>query len=513
MSGKVVYVPLDERHCNYGYPYVLGKFSGMDIVRPPEEMMSRIKQPCDIESLWEWLYENVKDCDYAILSLDMLVYGCILSSRHHHMSVEESVARLNRLRKLREINSKVEIHAFNLIMRVANYDNNSEEPDYWEKYGTKIWKYSWLSDKDLKTGLDDNERNEFDELKGTIPSEYLSDYTDRRKVNLQVNLNALNLVEEDFIDYLVIPKDDTSEYGFSTRDQGIIYENIYKRGLQDRVLIYPGTDEVGCTLTARVFNRTRGFVPKVCVYYSSTIGPSIIASYEDRPINESIKWQLLSAGCMMVDSYKEADFILMVNTPGKYMMESYEQLKSDRTYINFRNLLEFVQKLKYFISCGKICVVADIAYANGADNELVQILMRERLLEKIAGYGGWNTAANTLGVVILQGVIASALRVRNIVDYPDFFSFHIQKIVKDWAYQSNVLWYIYGVLAVELGFDSYKLGEMKEKVAANIVVKLNEFIEKNLVKNLPVGNITVNSVKLAWDRVFDVEFDLNIKYL
>lgn len=511
MNSKVVYVPLDERHCNYGYPYELGRFAGIDIARPPESIMSKVKEPCDIEALWEWLYDNIKDCSYAVLSLDMLVYGCILSSRHHLLSAEESMGRLNRLRKLKEINPEVEIHAFMLIMRVANYDNSSEEPEYWADYGKRIWKYSWFCDKAGKTELSEDEQDQFNELKAAIPEAYLSDYVNRRKVNLSVNVNALNLVEEHVIDQLVIPKDDTSEYGFSTKDQSLIYENVYKKGLQNRVYIYPGADEAGCTHIARVFNKIRGATPKVYVCYSSISGPKIIAKYEDRPIQEGIKWQLMSAGCMMVDNQSEADFILMVNTPGKYMLESYEQINKDHTYINFRNLSEFVSRISYFSDCGKICVVGDIAYANGADNELLEMLLRERLIDKIAGYGGWNTAANTLGVVILQGVIASALNIHSIADYPSFYSFHLQKVIKDWAYQSNVLWHFVETRSQDSGFDCYRLGVYKDQVAGEIVESLNEFIAENLVVKLPVKNITVKGVKLAWDRVFDVEFDLFIE--
>jgi hypothetical protein len=511
MSSKVVYVPLDERNCNYSYPYELGSSSGMEIVRPPEEIMSSIKRPCDIEAMWEWLFKNIQDCEYVVLSLDMLIYGSILCSRHHNMTQEESIMLLNRLRKLKEINPKVEIHAFILIMRVANYDNCSEEPDYWESYGRKIWKYSWLTGKGSKGGLDDAEGRELEELKAAIPGEILKDYMDRRKINLQVNLNTLDLVEENIIDHLVIPKDDTSEYGFSTDDQGVIYSKVCEKHLQDRVFIYPGTDEVGCTLVARVFNKINGIEPRVYVYYSSTLGPGIIAAYEDRPINESIKWQIISAGGMLAESYNEADFILMANTPGKYMMESAQQLKRDPANTNFRNLTEFVQKIRYYTNCGKICVVADIAYSNGADNELMEMMMRGRLLDKIAGYGGWNTAANTLGVVILQGAAASALKLKKLCDNYNLFRFHVKKIIEDWAYQANVQRYFVDRRSKEMGFDCYRLGSFKDIVADEITARLNAFIKLNLEGKLPVSGLNIKGIKLTWERVFDMEPDLDMK--
>lgn len=510
MNGKVIYVPLDERYRNYGYPYELGKFAGMDILRPPEEIMSRIKQPCDIEALWEWLFDNVQYCDYAVLSLDMLVYGCMLNSRCHQMTAGQCMERLDRLRKLKEINPKLEIHAFILIMRVA-LSNNCEEPDYWEKFGTLIHDFSYLSHKEKTAGLSSEEKRQLVSLARIIPAEYLADFVGRRNVNLKVGLMALDLVEEKVIDYLVISKDVTSEFGFSTEDQGVIYNSLCQKSIQSRVLIYPGTDEVGSTLVARVCNRIRGITPKVYVYYSSTLGPGIMARYEDRPIHESVKSQVLSAGGMVIDNYNDADIVLMANTPGKYMLQADEQFKVDHTYINFRNLLDFIQKVRYFGDMGKVCIVADIAYSNGADNELMELLVKEGLISRISGYSGWNTVSNTLGFVILEGVVALASGIKTSMENRDFFKFHIQKLIMDWAYHANILVQFADTRSVELGYDPFKLGSLEDRLADEIADKLNGFMKEHLNQYLPVRDICIKGVKLAWNRIYDAEFDLDIE--
>ena len=512
MNKKIVYIPLDERNCNYGFPYQLGSVAGLNIVRPPSDIMSRIKEPCNYEKMWAWLCENIKDCSYALLSLDMLVYGSLMNSRLHNLSQEECLYRLNRISELKVINPAIEIHSFMLIMRTSNYDNNSEENEYWGKFGKKIWKLSWLSDKKIRVGLNAEEEIELDELGKTIPYEVITDYTSRRKRNLQVNLEALKLVKEKLIDYLVIPKDDNSEFGYSSQDQDLVFQYVIENGIRNRVYVYPGTDEVGSTLVSRVLNKINGCVPKIYVNYSSTLGSNIVAKYEDRPINESVKWQIVSSGAMLVDNYENADIILMVNTPGKYMIECSEQFRRDYSYNNFRNLDEFIQKLKYFISLGKCCIIADIAYPNGADNELMEMLKAEHLFNSIFAYGGWNTAANTLGVVILQGTVALASGIGNITEIPELFQFYVEKIIEDWAYQANVLQYFSNVRVKELGYDCYKLEGFKELICSEITEKMNVFLDNNFNKELQVSNISIKGVNLVWDRLFDVEFNLELTY-
>ena len=79
---KVLYVPLDDRDCNYQFPWLLSQMTeGLELLRPPYEWMGFLKKPADREKIWEWLFEQAGECDYAILSVDTLVYGNIIGSR------------------------------------------------------------------------------------------------------------------------------------------------------------------------------------------------------------------------------------------------------------------------------------------------------------------------------------------------------------------------------------------------------------------------------------------------
>ena len=68
---KVLYVPLDDRDCNYQFPWLLSQMTeGLELLRPPYEWMGFLKKPADREKIWEWLFEQAGECDYAILSVE-----------------------------------------------------------------------------------------------------------------------------------------------------------------------------------------------------------------------------------------------------------------------------------------------------------------------------------------------------------------------------------------------------------------------------------------------------------
>ena len=81
---RILYVPLDERACNYEFPALLaGRTEDVALVEPPGGWMGFKKKPADIDALWAWLFENAGQCSHAILSVDTLVYGNIINSRTH----------------------------------------------------------------------------------------------------------------------------------------------------------------------------------------------------------------------------------------------------------------------------------------------------------------------------------------------------------------------------------------------------------------------------------------------
>lgn len=516
MTTKVIYLPLDERPCNWLYPQQLAAMTDLQMIVPSLEKLGNKKQRAELQGISSWLQEQSSNADVVIISLDMLVHGGIVPSRLHHDSLEACRERLMVLHKLKQDNPSLRIYAFNLITRVPAYSSSEEEPDYYDQVGREIYELGWLSDKSESVGLNDGEQTRLNEVLAAIPRDVLQDYRTRRGVNAKINELALELTEKGIIDYLIIPLDDNSQYGFSAMEQRALTIRTELAGLSHRVAIYPGADEIGCTLFARVFCEVKNYTPSLFVRYSSTKGPLCIPKYEDRSLNESIKAHLTSAGAILADASAEADCILMVHSPAigqSEMAETGTPIEDrHRSYFSEINTREFVQAMKYYLDAGRLVMLADVALCNGGDHLLMNLLHHSNMLGRIGGYAAWNTSGNSLGTVISHGVIQSYYQnsePETDSSHQQSKMFYVSRLIEDWGYQALVRQEVCDNHLPELGASYFELSHVVDEVCVIIEQKLNDFVKMYLQDDM-VKNVIVRNVSLPWTRMFEVGFTLEI---
>lgn len=504
---NLLYVPLDERPCNALYPQMISELTeNVNLIVPPNDLLGEKKRAANVSLLWEWIEKEIKQCEAAILSVEMIVYGGLLPSRLHHMTPQECIDRLSNIKKLKTINPGVKIYVSNLIMRTPSYSSSEEEPDYYEQYGAMIFEYGYLKDQKSREGINEDQQKKLDMLSSTIPANFIDDYETRRKTNNEINKNVIEYVREGVIDFLSIPQDDCAPYGYTAIDQKNIIPLIAGYRLQNRIHTYPGADEVGCTLLSRIYSAKLSKVPNVYVFYSSTLGPQIVPKYEDRPLNESIKAHILAAGGRIVNNAEEADLILAVNSPGKYMQEASIQMNKDISYTSYRNLREFVYNIKHYTSQGKKCIVGDVAFGNGGDTELVTMLDEENCLDKLLGYAGWNTSCNTLGTVIATGIIGlesnnTAARIKNLT----------YRIIEDWGYQSLVRQNtIKNVLPLH-NASYYNFNGQEKNIQEAIREQLLELWNREVRNCFKDWNVEINKIFMPWHRMFEIGMEMYVK--
>lgn len=235
-------LPLDTRPCNYGFPCDLGVIAGHAVIVPPREILGRYMEPGDFVCIREWLLDVRRRVEAWVVSIDMLCYGGIETSRDLRVSQDEALRRLEVLRELREV------HAFNVIMRSTITPHSEEMLPLWRA----LWEFHVYG-------------------KGEVSVPVLNEYREARRRNRAVNLHLLDrpLAERVFF------QDDAGEQGPHVDEA----RELARRG----ATIMAGADEAGMMLVMKLLGQTASFSLTV-------IGdPQRVALYEDRSIGTTLR--------------------------------------------------------------------------------------------------------------------------------------------------------------------------------------------------------------------------------
>lgn len=504
---KIVYIPLDERPCNTVYPLEAVKTAkNLEVLTPSNHILGRKKEPGNIKEIKKFLLEKASEVDAVVLSTEMLVYGGLVPSRLHYLQDIAIEEYKNTIYQLRKENLDLKIYVSNLIMRTPRYSSDDEEPDYYGTYGEQIFNYGWLKDKRRREILNKDEEQEFEKIKENIPEDILKDYENRRNFNVKVNKMNVDLLDEGKIDFLVIPQDDAAEYGYTAMDQREVFKALHSKKLLN-VMIYPGADEVGFTLLARAYQEFYDMRLKVFPFYSSSYGQYIVPNYEDRPINETLKAHIMAAGCELVYSADEADFVLGYNTPGKQMQEAWDQFENQEvTYASYRHLPTFIRDIKNFMDKNIPVVLADSAYSNGGDGELIQQLDYYNLFNKLVSYKAWNTNGNTIGSSIAAGVLAY-----NNKSSKKIIENLILHFYEDFIYQSIVRMDVTNYELSNLNLNYFDLKNKKEEVSKIVKERMLNEAQKYLKNTKELQDYDIK-IDFPWNRMFEIYIQLVQKH-
>lgn len=498
---KIVMLPLDERPCNFNYPQMMPK-ANYELVLPPKEYMGDKKIPADTARLKKWLLENIEGADVCILSLDTLVYGGIVPSRLHHDSVETLIERARTVEELRKKNPSMKFYVFQLIMRCPNYSLSDEEPDYYDICGEEIHLYGKYTHMEKLGILSEEDKKDFERVKKAIAPEYLNDFISRRDKNIAVLLHDLEYIKNGTVDYFIVPQDDAAVYGFTSMDQMRIREFLKSNTLHMKTAMYPSADDTGLILLGRAIAELNGKRPRIFVKYASSKAEAVVPWYEDRALDETVKYHILSVGGTRVYSLPEADIVLAVNMGSGMFFE--HQGGYVTAYDIERNLAEFVSFIRYALEEGKVVAVGDVATCNGSDNELLRILRDEGLLLKLHAYAGWNTSSNTMGTTVCMAVLYLFGR-----DEEGRKSFLLHRYYEDCGYMNYVRGYVTDNILPGMGLNYFRADGKDGKVAATV----REELIKYMKENFPCLAECVEEVHIEqpWRRMFETEVKLKLK--
>ena len=469
---------------------------------PPRELLGWFTTPGDRDGIAAWLH----DCPTAhlVLSLDMLCYGGLVAARSPEMDAATALARLEKLRELKQRRPELVIFASHCLprlgMTVASAGQLAAHED--------LVAYAMLADRVARLGEEDA-RAELEAVTGRLGPEMIAGYLETRRRNHEVSRAALRLVADGALDYLALVQEDAAPVGLHVGEQETLRADAAQLGVEDRIALHPGADEIGLVLVARHCNAASGVTPRICPDYASDVGSKVIPRYEDRPLRETVLSTLRAAGAQTAPPMG-SDAILFLHTPIGEQRESSDAPPPGQAPTNAMQSESVAERVGFAADAGVIAAVADVMYANGGDPELIGALERSGAGKKLRGYAGWNTASNTVGTAVAQ-LCVEALAAREKREARSASRrFLACRLADDYGYQTCVRPRAIAAAAA-LGADQFALGDHAPAVEEYVRQKLRPLAHALYpsVMGLPLEESgTELKVSLPWRRLFEAEIEL-----
>lgn len=488
----ILYIPLDDRPVCLDYVVETMDAAGLTVLTPPKQLLASRGQDGDPAKLWQWLYGHAAEAEAVVVATDSLIYGGLVPSRRHTLPAATIAARAAQFRKLKEDFPRLRIYGMSTLMRTPKQSFGGMEPDYYEAYGPNIARLTALLDKEETEGLTPGEKLEIIQQQQFIPTAVLQDWFLRRQKNLDVNTALIKLAREQIFHYLVIGKDDNAPLSQTHREARQLRQQTADIALS-RFQLVPGVDQLGLVLLVRSIHEKSWKSPYIAVQYADGAGAATMPLYSDQKVSESVEAQIFALGCLPASNPQDAQLLLAVNTPNDGL--TLEANHPSNQAIPSPASQKLADAIAAWTSAGAVPVaVADIAYANGADNGFLAVLSANGVLPKLAAYAGWNTADNKIGYALAQGILANQTP-------PEKRAALLQKrLLDDWAYQANIRRMLMQQYIIPEKLNPYRLGMPARKLQLIVTDEMELFQRNN-----PSLDQSPYDYVFPWNRLFEIK--------
>lgn len=506
-TTTILLIPLDDRPPCLQFTQKMGLIGDAKIITPPKEYLGWFTTPGQSDKIIDWIKkQDLKSFDAAIVSLDMIVYGGLVGSRVHNVKYEDAIKRIGILSEIKRKAPKLPVYAQSVIMRLAPTADGKNEA-----YRAKLSKWAEVS-----VAADEASKAETVKLEGEIPAAALADYKKARERNLQINLKGIDFVRSGVMDYLILSQDDAKPAGIHVADREKLVAEIKRSGLTGKIAVQPGADEVSMLLLARALNAHYKLNPTIKAVYSSEAVANTIMPFEDKPLKQTVSYHISATGSREVQDEKDADLLFYV----------FATRHDNGSAVSFADAIE--EKIK----SGKRILVADIdpiGDVQGGDSVFTNELGRRGLLPELYSYASWNTAANTIGTTVPQGItfalannklVKNSTRAARIWTAQNWFLFH--RVLDDYYFHGLLRSKINTYFAQNKASSNHLSAAVNSKVEAYGSRLLREAFDdftriysqrrdNSIQKNVQCGQPGNMSFKLPWNRTFEAEIDFDMR--
>ena len=474
LAKTILYVPQDDRPVDYEYTVSTAEAAGYQVLTPPAQYLSGMNFHGSPDKLMAWVNANAGKADAMVLSIDSLVYGGLVDSRKHNLPMETLTARLEKVEALHKSHKNVPIYVFSTVMRSPWAGGKGVEPDYYLTMGSDIYQLASLQAK--------------------MDEEGLQDWYNRRRKNMSINYRLIDDARKGVFTYYSLGHDDNSVSTQSSLESK--YLKMAGTGIPKTVFgSFPGADQLGLLLITRASNDFNNYHPKITVIYPLGGGEKTVPRYDGQAIGKTIASHVEAIGGTMVDN-ERPDLLLAVNTP--LTTSTTESANFENFPIMLQSTRDFLTQIEKAVNLDIPVSIVDMAFSNGSDNTLVYGLYQDKMMYRLAAYNGWNTASNSVGYGIAQGVLSKYMTADA---HRDMLT---TQYLDNWAYQANVRDYIYRMQQkLEAGVVTQYYPTLNEELQS----RTKEQLQRYASTYLGIDPKTVD-VTLPWQRLFEVYVDV-----
>lgn len=507
-AERIILIPLDSRPAAGQFAQMIAKMAGVDVELPPMEMLGRFTTPGQPDRILDWLErEDLSDVSAVVASTDMVCYGGLIESRVNHTTINLALQRARRLSRIVRAAPHVRLYAFVSTMRL--YPTATREAS---RYRMTLAKYEEAYAKGKILG-DQEALRTARRLKPTVPAGEIKAYENTRLRNVYVESGLLRMIADKSMDYLIVGQDDARPFGPHVGENAALRRRTESLGIGDSVFFCEGIDQHANILVSRALLAQAGWSPSVRIVVSDESGLDQYASYESKPLRESLRDQLLASGAHPAEPQEEYDYTLYLNTP-------------KRDEAKFQT---FLNTLKEDVDQGFPVAVADINLANDgtADPELFAGLSARQRMMKLLSFAGWNTAGNTMGTSIPAAnvyLLSRRTQVDPLVREVAQREFLLHRFVNDVDYHKFTRPAAYRMIRESgVGTVEETYGEELARVEAFVQRDLRQHLMETFndqflgrrffvgTKQYAFSGITDISISLPWPRAYEVRLSFHLQ--
>lgn len=492
-AQPIAFVPLDDRPVTRQLPQMLGEIAGRAVLEPPRDLLGNYLTFGRPDAIIAWLNgKQARRASDFVVSNDMLAYGGLVASRVPGVTYADAYFRLRALRQLRASHPSAWIGAFGTIMRLAPTGVPALGPAQSFFAAYPLWdylqKYANLHDPPLP-----GEAATAARLREQMGEPVLQAYLETRARNYAVDVTAIRLTQSGAVNTLVLGQDDAGPVGLHVKEVHALQTAVQEAGLQNRVAIEPGADELGMAMVAQALARGINWTPRIAVRYSTPDGGSYNDPLEYAPIDVAIDSLIRLCGGTRDDAAPE--IVLYVRVPKTGAAQDAALMAAMRSDAD----------------AGKSVAFADLTFLeNRFDRQadFASSLLQSGLASKLDAYSSWNTNANTVGTAVAEAVAANVGRRAGTYNALAHKEFTFNRIVDDYAFHDYVRPQLNQTLTAQgIPDHTYLLPDQAAPISEMNRAQLWSFASRILTEFAPGYHIAAITVTLPWDRTFETEID------